>query len=196
MLAPTSHSDRMGRVRRAGTTPEARLLEALRALGVVPLDRSDLPRGAGQPDFILPGPMAVFVDGCFWHGCPWHYSAPRSRETFWAAKLRANVERDRAHTVALERAGWTVARVWEHEVRAGAEEVAAKLGRNHRPLGGRERDWRVVRVETIRDVGLEVRFLESFTGEPEAATWRTTRRTSSSRVLPLLVAEGVVAEAS
>lgn len=58
----------------------------------------------------------MFVDGCFWHGCPLHYVRPRSSTTFWAAKLKENVTRDREQTRRLRRAGWRVLRFWEHEV--------------------------------------------------------------------------------
>jgi DNA mismatch endonuclease (patch repair protein) len=76
----------------------------------------------------------VFVDGCFWHGCPQYYVRPRSASEFWAAKLVANVERDRSQTLRLLGKDWDVLRFWEHEVtnnlegRVG-EVVAAYMGR-------------------------------------------------------------------
>jgi DNA mismatch endonuclease (patch repair protein) len=70
--------------------------------------------------------VAVFVDGCFWHSCSEHGTAPRTNSAYWNAKLRRNVERDRANDAALARAGWTVVRVWEHEVpESAARRVAA-----------------------------------------------------------------------
>jgi len=59
--------------------------------------------------------VAVFVDGCFWHGCPEHGTAPRSNAGWWAAKLSANQRRDADTTALLEAQGWRVVRVWEHE---------------------------------------------------------------------------------
>ena len=59
--------------------------------------------------------VAVFIDGCFWHSCPLHRTAPRSHGEWWRAKLEATMARDRANTHALEQAGWSVVRVWEHE---------------------------------------------------------------------------------
>lgn len=59
--------------------------------------------------------VAVFVDGCFWHSCPKHGTQPKANAAWWAAKLRANVQRDRETTRELRRAGWHVIRVWEHE---------------------------------------------------------------------------------
>jgi DNA mismatch endonuclease (patch repair protein) len=70
-----------------------------------------------RPDFVFRARrVAVFVDGCFWHGCPRHYRRPGSRRAFWDAKIARNQERDREVTRALRRAGWTVLRVWEHEL--------------------------------------------------------------------------------
>ena len=59
--------------------------------------------------------VAVFVDGCFWHGCPQHGHTPRSNSDYWAAKLALNARRDARNDAVLERAGWTVVRAWEHE---------------------------------------------------------------------------------
>lgn len=92
--------------------------------------------------------LAVFVDGCFWHGCPMHYTVPKSQAEFWAGKLRANVERDRRQTLALERAGWRVLRIWEHDVKRDlwrtAGEVIELLVTGRKP--GIGHDWRVVSV--------------------------------------------------
>jgi DNA mismatch endonuclease, patch repair protein len=57
----------------------------------------------------------VFVDGCFWHGCPNHGNTPKANMDYWAPKLARNQERDRCVTAALRAANWTVVRVWEHE---------------------------------------------------------------------------------
>lgn len=65
----------------------------------------------------LSAKVAVFVDGCFWHGCPLHATFPKSNESYWLPKLAANKERDVRQTEKLEHAGWVVIRVWEHECR-------------------------------------------------------------------------------
>lgn len=57
--------------------------------------------------------VAVFVDGCFWHGCPRHGTAPRANSSWWAEKLAANKSRDEDTTAWLEQEGWQVVRVWE-----------------------------------------------------------------------------------
>lgn len=59
--------------------------------------------------------VAVFVDGCFWHRCPDHYSAPKVNGEFWDAKIRKNVERDAHTTSLLVETGWLVMRFWEHD---------------------------------------------------------------------------------
>jgi DNA mismatch endonuclease (patch repair protein) len=69
-----------------------------------------------QADAIFPRErVAVFVDGCFWHGCPEHGRVPNDRNGYWAAKLGRNMERDLRNNDALAAAGWLVLRFWEHE---------------------------------------------------------------------------------
>lgn len=71
----------------------------------------------GKPDFIfLKQRLAVFVDGCFWHGCPMHSSHPTSNHVFWEKKLKRNKERDRLVTKTLRKSGWRVLRIWQHEL--------------------------------------------------------------------------------
>lgn len=66
--------------------------------------------------------IVVFVDGCFWHGCPEHATVPKNNAEWWRQKLDANIERDRRSRAALRALGWTVIVVWEHE----SAEVASK----------------------------------------------------------------------
>ena len=76
----------------------------------------------GRPDFIFPRlRVAVFVDGCFWHGCPDHGTQPKSNAAWWAEKIRSNMKRDRDTDSRLAVEGWTLIRIWEHE----APDVAA-----------------------------------------------------------------------
>lgn len=58
--------------------------------------------------------VVVFVDGCFWHGCPEHSTVPKTNAAWWREKIAANQARDERNTLALEALGWTVIRVWEH----------------------------------------------------------------------------------
>ncbi|WEK61724.1 MAG: very short patch repair endonuclease [Candidatus Microbacterium colombiense] len=71
--------------------------------------------------------VAVFLDGCFWHGCPAHHQAPKSNATFWSDKIAANRARDAQTTHVLIERGWSVLRFWEHEIRTDAQNVAARI---------------------------------------------------------------------
>ena len=75
--------------------------------------------------------VAVFVDGCFWHGCPEHATSPKANAEWWARKLERNKERDEETNTLLAQAGWTVIRIWEHENPddAAAEVIAAVRSR-------------------------------------------------------------------
>jgi DNA mismatch endonuclease (patch repair protein) len=76
---------------------------------------------AVRPDLAFPRlKIAVFVDGCFWHGCPAHGTAPKTNAEYWAPKLQRNRARDRLVSAALGDAGWVVIRIWEHEDPASA----------------------------------------------------------------------------
>ncbi len=82
----------------------------------------------GRPDFVFSRHrIAVFVDGCFWHGCPLHYQAPKSRAEFWRRKLVANRTRDQRIDAALSVMGWRVLRFWEHEVIEDLHDAAARI---------------------------------------------------------------------
>lgn len=81
--------------------------------------------------------IAVFVDGCFWHGCPKHFVAPRANHGYWGPKIDANRERDRDTTRRLEGAGWTVIRIWEHTPLDIATTCVIETHRNLQTIGGR-----------------------------------------------------------
>lgn len=90
--------------------------------------RSTLP---GSPDFVFPKlKLVVFVDGCFWHGCPQHYTRPSSNVAFWVRKYHDNIARDRRVDAQIRRLGWRVLRIWEHELRSKQlPELKRRLGR-------------------------------------------------------------------
>lgn len=70
-----------------------------------------------KPDFVFRQVrLALFVDGCFWHGCPRHATKPKNNRAFWRRKFSANKARDALVTRTLRKAGWRVLRVWEHEL--------------------------------------------------------------------------------
>ncbi|MCG2755125.1 MAG: very short patch repair endonuclease [Desulfobacteraceae bacterium] len=72
----------------------------------------------GKPDFVFPKPrLAIFVDGCFWHGCQEHCRLPESNRDYWVAKINRNKKRDRLISKELRGKKWNVIRVWEHELK-------------------------------------------------------------------------------
>jgi DNA mismatch endonuclease (patch repair protein) len=98
------------------TAPELAVRRAVHARGlryfVNRRPVKDLRRTA---DLVFPGPrVAVFVDGCFWHGCPEHHTISRTNAEYWAGKVRSNRDRDRETDSVLTEAGWEVVRIWEH----------------------------------------------------------------------------------
>lgn len=153
-----SRSEQMSRIRGKNTKPEMVLRSALWKAGL----RYRLGRAVTgvRPDLVFPKQkVAVFVDGCFWHGCPLHYTRPRTSAPFWEAKLRANLERDARQTSLLESQGWQVVRVWEHEVCWNLQ-AATRLVQRVVSSGDwhPEPNWRVIRISPLDEgvAGLEL----------------------------------------
>lgn len=116
--------------RKVNTAPEVLLRQAVHAVGGRFTLHPQIAKGC-TPDFVLPSRhIAVFVDGCFWHGCPEHGRTTRwtgPNADLWAAKMRKNAERDARATHIAEGLGWTVVRIWECQVKSDAESLAAHL---------------------------------------------------------------------
>jgi DNA mismatch endonuclease (patch repair protein) len=124
-------SANMALIRGANTKPEMILRKALWRQGL--RYRVNTRIEGLRPDIVFPARrLAVFVDGCFWHGCPLHYVRPRSASGFWAAKLAANVARDRTQTLHLLGKGWDVLRFWEHQVKDNVEELVSVVAATYR----------------------------------------------------------------
>ncbi|MCE0507437.1 very short patch repair endonuclease [Microbacterium sp. KKR3/1] len=83
--------------------------------------------------------IAIFIDGCFWHGCPDHYVESKSNTKYWGAKISANVSRDSDTNSVLEAAGWTVLRFWTH---LSPEEIADSIANVIRPRDLQEAEQR------------------------------------------------------
>ena len=118
-------SEVMSRIRgRGNLSTEMRMIALMREHGIKGWRRHrHLP---GRPDFVfLKEKVAVFVDGCFWHGCPAHYVAPRTAAGFWRAKISGNRDRDRKNSRMLRKLGWRVVRLWEHDFKKGGRSAAA-----------------------------------------------------------------------
>ncbi|MBV9009999.1 MAG: very short patch repair endonuclease [Verrucomicrobia bacterium] len=100
---------------RGNKTTELALIAIFREFGITGWRRHV--RLPGRPDFVFPRQkLAIFVDGCFWHGCPRHSQHVNKSGAFWIQKIRTNKSRDRRNARALNERGWTVLRLWEHEL--------------------------------------------------------------------------------
>lgn len=161
------------------TKPEVLLRRALWASGLH--YRLHVRTPVGRPDIVFPTrKVAVFVDGCFWHGCPEHYVRPRSRTEFWAAKLLDNFERDHRQTRELEAQGWRVLRFWEHQVHVEVEALVERVRAALNGIPSREQSLHVVQVDLLSEDGsLEQRVLRDIrdpTVEQVVERRRTTKK--------------------
>jgi DNA mismatch endonuclease, patch repair protein len=174
-----TRSEQMARIRSRNTRPEVLLGSLLWRGGARYRKHAATP--VGRPDFVFVGKrLAVFVDGCQWHGCPEHYVRPRTRNDFWGRKLDENVARDVRQTLGLESAGWRVIRIWEHELwrnpAAAARKVLDALKGDVAPVA--EPSWRVARVDVLDPVlDLERRHLLNLR-EPNETRVEERKRTT------------------
>lgn len=134
MKRPSASSDvalrRMKTQRRRDTKPELEVRRAVFALGLrYRVDVAPIP-GRRRADLVFTrARVAVYVDGCFWHGCPQHATQPKANSEWWVTKLARNRERDEDTHARIVAAGWFPLRVWEHEVPAiAASRIAAVVG--------------------------------------------------------------------
>jgi DNA mismatch endonuclease (patch repair protein) len=123
-----SHAKRswiMGRVKsKGGKSTELKIIQILREKGLKGWRRNfKLP---GKPDFVYPKlKIAIFVDGCFWHGCKKHCRLPSSNQKYWIEKIKRNKIRDKNISKNLKLLGWQAIRIWEHEI--GTSQMTRKL---------------------------------------------------------------------
>lgn len=130
VFAGLSRSQLMSRIRGEGNKrTELRLIGIFREHGFTGWRRRQ--KLVGKPDFVFRMQrVCVFVDGCFWHGCPKCYRRPSTNQEFWDAKRDRNIARDVEVTKALKKKGWRVMRIWEHDLRKKNEKrLAARLRR-------------------------------------------------------------------
>jgi DNA mismatch endonuclease (patch repair protein) len=117
IFSKAKRSKLMSRIRSHGNAAtELRFIRFMKDAGITGWRRRQ--RLLGKPDFVfLKLRLAVFVDGCFWHGCPRCYSSnPKSNRAFWRRKFSRNIARDRLVSRTLRKTGWRVLRIWEHEL--------------------------------------------------------------------------------
>ncbi|MER7511492.1 very short patch repair endonuclease [Streptomyces lavendulae] len=107
----------MQAIRSRDTKPERLIRSLLHAQGLrYRVAARPLPNLRRTADIVFrPAKVAVFIDGCYWHGCPEHYVPPKTNSGYWSGKVAGNMARDRDTDQRLRDAGWTVLRFWEHE---------------------------------------------------------------------------------
>ena len=127
VFTKAKRSEVMSRIRGHGNKEtELALAKLLRAHGITGWRRRQ--RHFGKPDFTFRQErLVVFVDGCFWHGCPRHSNLPVNNRPFWKKKLAANSLRDRLVTQTLRGQGWRVLRIWEHDLSKNADRCVTKI---------------------------------------------------------------------
>lgn len=124
-LTPKQRKLCMSRIKGKNTKPELKLRKALWKKGLRYRLNYNLP---GKPDLVfVKAKIAIFVDGCFWHGCPLHGSIPKSNHEFWTKKIKKNIERDKEVTKTLQQSGWTVLRFWTHDLKENFDSVITKV---------------------------------------------------------------------
>lgn len=118
-------SETMRRVKSTGTSLEMLLRRRLWQAGV---RYRVVNKVKGKPDIVFHGKrIAIFIDSCYWHGCPIHCRMPSSNQEYWNRKIGRNIARDAEVTKALLEDGWTVIRVWEHQLKDDLEEQVTRI---------------------------------------------------------------------
>ena len=135
-LSPEHRRKNMSNIRSKGNrSTERRLRSSLAGAGISGF-KMHLKCVPGKPDFaFLEQKLAVFVDGCFWHGCPKCYIRPKSSQAYWDEKLRRNRRRDITIDSELKAAGWMSLRIWEHELKRPKKALKIVLRRLNQPGG-------------------------------------------------------------
>jgi DNA mismatch endonuclease, patch repair protein len=126
VLTPEQRSYNMSQIRGKDTRPEVRLRKLLWSEGI---------RGyrihyrlPGKPDIVFTKKkIAIFIDGCFWHKCPVCFQEPETRKEFWMKKIQSNIDRDKKVNEQLKNDGWTIIRIWEHEIKKEPENAVKKI---------------------------------------------------------------------
>lgn len=144
-IDPATRSRNMARIRSRGNyTTEKRLRAYLMRSRISgwELHCTDL---AGSPDFVFTGRrLVVFVDGCFWHGCPKCGHVPRSNTKYWSNKLERNQDRDKRITAELRASGWTVLRLWEHEIKSSPDQAIRRIKLHTKQLSSKRHRTRQI----------------------------------------------------
>jgi len=118
----------MRAVKSKGTRLEQRVFKALRKRGLK--FRTNVANLPGKPDIAIKKyKIVIFLDSCFWHGCPLHCRMPKSNVEYWQKKIERNKRRDALITENYKKMGWNVLRIWEHELKENFEKTIDKIER-------------------------------------------------------------------
>lgn len=114
---------------KGGRSTERKLRSAIASQGISGW-KTNVEELPGKPDVVfIRERLAVFVDGCFWHGCPKCYRRPRSNRSYWDAKVARNIERDRRQRRKLRTLGWSVIQLWEHDFKVSSSAALKRINR-------------------------------------------------------------------
>ena len=132
-LTPSQRSYSMSRIRsRGNSSTELRLISLMRGAGIKGWRRKS--KLYGRPDFVFPRyHIAVFVAGCYWHGCRKCALGAKTNAEYWIPKIAGNMTRDRANTKKLREHGWRVVRIWEHDLKASPMKCLSRIMAALRP---------------------------------------------------------------
>lgn len=132
VLTPEQRSKCMSHIRGKDTKAELQLRKALWNEGLrYRIHYKILP---GKPDIVfISSRLAIFVDGCFWHGCPIHFKFPNTNKEFWNRKINGNITRDQNINEQLKNMGWNVMRVWEHEIEKEIDSIVVRIKKLVKP---------------------------------------------------------------
>lgn len=124
-MTPFDRSNLMRKIKSADTKLELKIRAALHSQGLRYRISNRLP---GKPDIVFAKfRVAIFIDSCFWHGCPKHFRVPKSNVGFWKEKIERNRKRDAFVSKELRREGWIVLRFWEHQIRSNPDKVVLRI---------------------------------------------------------------------
>jgi DNA mismatch endonuclease (patch repair protein) len=127
ILTPTQRSYNMSMIKSVGTGPEIQVREMLISsrIGSFQMNAKDI---LGKPDFYFPKEKtAIFLDGCYWHGCKECFKLPNTNKQFWSLKIKNNIARDNKVNKELRKAGFNILRIKEHELKQSPEKVFKKI---------------------------------------------------------------------
>jgi DNA mismatch endonuclease (patch repair protein) len=122
VLTPEQRKHNMSRIRGKNTGPEVKLRKLLWSQGI--RGYRIHPNIPGKPDIVFTKKkIVIFIDGCFWHKCPVCFQEPETRKEFWMKKIQSNVDRDKKVNEQLKSKGWTIIRIWEHDIRTKPDDA-------------------------------------------------------------------------